>query len=494
MERSKSIDILKSLSEEELKQFKDFLGSPFFNTNRTLLKLFDVLKKYYPGFPPDKITKEKVFKKLYPGKSFNEQVMKNLISDFIKMEKEFLSQLYFRSSENEMQISTIRMLNRKKLDSLYHSESKKYRQELESIFGVDNDYFYYLFLLEHEERNYMLSRSRQQEVPALILKRGEHLILHFIQQFADVILELYINEDNFNAVFDVNLPKKFLTSFDFESVIKYMEDNNMEHASSMAVEYYAVMAYIFYENNDYYYKLRDYVNKYLEGSAPALQSKFLCLLEQGLIKKTNHGQNDMYTELFNVYKIFDEKKIYMTRWKYLPVTTCRNVIVTAINAEQIQWGFDFLKKHIRHVPEEFRDNLYNLLMAHLHFYAGNYEKSLEMLTTIKYDQHVVKVDVKTFMLKIYYELNYFESALSLIDSFRHTVNNDKYMTGSRKERYLNFMSLTGSLIKINGDRSDKAAIEKLRAKLEDPACLATSKSWVAKKLDEIERGAAVQAI
>lgn len=493
MERSKSIDILRSLSEEELKQFKDFLSSPFFNTNGTLLKLFEALRKYYPDFPPSKIAKEKIFKKLYPGKSFNEQVMKNLISDFIKSEKEFLSQLYFRSAEHDKEMSLIRMMNRKKLDSLYHSESKKYRQELENIFGVDNDYFYYLFLLEHEERNYMLSRNRQHEVPAIILKRGEYLIFHFIQQFADVILELCINEDNYNAVFEVNLPKNFLESLDFEKVIQYLEQNNMEHASAIAVEYYSVMAYIHHTNDDYYFKLRDYVYKYLESSTPSLQSKFVGLLEQVLIKKTNHGQHNMYTDLFNTYRMLDEKKFYMTRWGYLPVSTCRNVIVTAINAEQPEWGFDFLKRSIKHMDEEFRDNMYNLLSAHLYFYTGNFEKSLELLTTVRYDQHAVKIDVKTFMLKIYYELSYMESALSLIDSFRRTVANDKLLTSTRKERYLNFLSLTGSLIKISGDRSDKAAIEKLKGKLDDPAFLATSKSWVSKKLEEIESGSAVKA-
>ena len=47
MIHSKSIRILKTLSKKELKQFGNFVCSPFFNKNRNLIKLFDVLKKYH---------------------------------------------------------------------------------------------------------------------------------------------------------------------------------------------------------------------------------------------------------------------------------------------------------------------------------------------------------------------------------------------------------------------------------------------------------------
>ncbi len=61
MIHSKSIQVLKTLSEEELKQFSDFLRSPFHNKNRSLIKLFDVLKKYHPEY---EVENEKVYSKV----------------------------------------------------------------------------------------------------------------------------------------------------------------------------------------------------------------------------------------------------------------------------------------------------------------------------------------------------------------------------------------------------------------------------------------------
>jgi hypothetical protein len=50
MEKSKVIDIFRTFSPDELKRFRDFVHSPFHNKNKNVIRLFEILKKYYPDF------------------------------------------------------------------------------------------------------------------------------------------------------------------------------------------------------------------------------------------------------------------------------------------------------------------------------------------------------------------------------------------------------------------------------------------------------------
>ena len=55
----KFIQLLRSFSPEELKDFKVWLNSPWANTNKALPRLLDKLKKYAPDFEHKLLTKER---------------------------------------------------------------------------------------------------------------------------------------------------------------------------------------------------------------------------------------------------------------------------------------------------------------------------------------------------------------------------------------------------------------------------------------------------
>ena len=54
-------DLLKTFTGKELKDFREFLKSPYFNKRSAVLKLFDVIVKFHPEYESPLLTKEKVF-------------------------------------------------------------------------------------------------------------------------------------------------------------------------------------------------------------------------------------------------------------------------------------------------------------------------------------------------------------------------------------------------------------------------------------------------
>ena len=78
------IDVIKTLSKIEFKELVDFANSPFHNSNKSLIRLVELLKKYHPGFDNRNLTKENVYEKIFSS-GYNDQVMRNLMSDALNL-------------------------------------------------------------------------------------------------------------------------------------------------------------------------------------------------------------------------------------------------------------------------------------------------------------------------------------------------------------------------------------------------------------------------
>ena len=86
MHNSKLIRILQAFSPEEVKEFRKFIDSSFFNKEGAyIVRVFDELKKYYPQFENEAIAKEKLFKKIYKDKPYSDALMRKAGSALIKL-------------------------------------------------------------------------------------------------------------------------------------------------------------------------------------------------------------------------------------------------------------------------------------------------------------------------------------------------------------------------------------------------------------------------
>src|SRR5437016_321318 len=91
MEKSKLTEVFKTFSKDEIKSFNDFVKSPFFNKEKVLIKLAGYLQRLHPAYNFPGIEKERVFTFLYPGKKFNDGLMRNITSDLLALAEKFLA-------------------------------------------------------------------------------------------------------------------------------------------------------------------------------------------------------------------------------------------------------------------------------------------------------------------------------------------------------------------------------------------------------------------
>jgi len=485
MHKSKLIPLLKSFSAVEQKKFRDFINSPYYNKNKTVIKFFNELKESYPDFKDERIRKEKIYSKLFSGRKYNEQVIKNLTSELIRLCKEFLEMEYYKKNIYDRKLNLINQLNAKKLDSFFNSELKELEKKLSDVKQMSDPHFYYLYKLEDVKIGYHLERNEQTLVFDKVVKSGEYLVIFFILHLVKTISNLIINRISFNARYDLNLPEEFLNNLNLEKLIAYMKDKNIKHHNIVELYYYRVLCNSKPGNELYYFKFKNLLYENIEAYSKDEIYGLFNALETYCTQKINSGNNKFMEEFFQVF----EKEISNGFYKFSensPVTFMkfRNTCLIALRLKKYEWAEKFIEDFKNDLIEEDRESILEMSYAMINFEKGNYEKVLEHLQNVKTDQLYLKVDIRNYSLMSYYELNYTESVISLIDSYRHFITDNKFLTLEYRERNLRFVNSLSTLV-ILKEKDDKQKLLELKENLE--AFRNDRKiEWIIEKLNLIE--------
>ena len=159
MKNNKLIQTLKTFTKDEMKLFEKFVASPYFNKGRNYLPLLNELQKCYPDFENDKLTSENVYKKLYPGRKFNKQVIWNQVSELEKLALEFLLQNALMNYKSERFIIMFDELSKRNLDKQIINEIGKTDKYVNNMkFG--EEYFSLKWVLENNKANFWGDRIK----------------------------------------------------------------------------------------------------------------------------------------------------------------------------------------------------------------------------------------------------------------------------------------------------------------------------------------------
>lgn len=155
--KSKAIDILKTLSEDEFKSLGEFAESPYFNKDKSIVKLITELKYFYPQFDSKTLTEEMLYKKVFSKEKFNYSVMRNLMSGLLGVCEEFLLHNRIRNDAGHASEADLTLLDEyqlRQLDSLFDSRLRSFEKKL-GLQKFDIDFYrtkvsLYNTVLEHE--------------------------------------------------------------------------------------------------------------------------------------------------------------------------------------------------------------------------------------------------------------------------------------------------------------------------------------------------------
>ncbi len=481
MNNSKLINVLRTFSKNEMKEFEKLVSSPYFNKGRNYLPFLAEMKKFYPKFEDEKMTQEYIYSKVYPGKKFNKQIVWNAASALLNMAEEFLiihslKKNNFASNEALAKEYYIRKLPRYFTKTVDEIENKLDR------FGMESDYFLQKMRLAGLRKSYNYMEDAQHLVSEHILKEGEYSVLYFLRNIAAYAGDMRSSFLYFNADYGINMPYEFLKSIDLNKILNFVKENNYRYTWIVEMYYCLIMLILDFDNENHFFRLKELLVENSDKFTSEMRYNWIISLSNYCIMKINKGI-DFRRQLFEMNRLNVETGLVFPG-RYLLKILFLQILRSALAVDETEWVKKYIEEYVPKLKPSYQKPVQSFSNAILYFKLGEYNKVLDNLAKVKFIDDRDKIDVKIIYLETYYELNEIEAVISLIDSTKHFLNKSTSFTDISKTNFIKSLNLLNRLVnaKINNDKDE---IELILKAVEEPKGLSLGR-WLLTKTRELK--------
>lgn len=495
MLKHRIIEILSTFSRNDIKRFREYLCSPFFNKSKKLLTLFETLITFYPDFSSANFTAEKIFKKVNPGLPFNNSTFRNLLFDLSNAADNYMSVKCFSEREFE------------KMDCLREEQFKRNLSKqllagiikagliIEDLKDSGSNYFLDKFRLTNDINNfYTLFKPKTGNEAITVLKdnlseQGRNITAFYTNEIMKIFDNLNSMKKSFDIKEEENFVFKVFQTVDFEKLLYMLSESSGKDQESIKFRL-SLACFLAFRNLDkvkYYFDYKKLIMRHIRNlRTDEIRSHTINLIRYCMIRSTGNknDQNKFVKEKFNIYVLILQNKFYRTHVsEFIPIELFRSILIFSLDLKKYTWTYDFIKKYGPKLAPEKRENMFHFSSALYFFYRGKYEETMKHFQKIKYDHFLLKVDMKNLMLRTFYELEMYEQAFSLVDSYKHFLSNDKILSRNEKQLNKNFLNAVHKmLLYLTSDRkTGKYNIENA-LRLNFP-----HKDWALEKFDQLDK-------
>lgn len=261
MIKNKAIEVIITFSEPELKEFYLFLESPYYNSNKSLIKLFGEIKKALSAKNSEKLTEEFLYGKIFKGKKYNYGIMKNLLSELFGLCEKFLAVHPHKEDPNiefEESLRRLKNLNYRSLDKLFMAEYKRVEDRMEYSV-LSTDYYRNKFRLVEAKYKFYTRRSKYSGAADTLYPMSIYNMCDIISMFKQDVAGMEYLENQLNTVPPVNVTDAFYRNVDFEKFLKEIKGLDAEHFDYINLQIRLMKLYNERDDLDNYYELKEFI-------------------------------------------------------------------------------------------------------------------------------------------------------------------------------------------------------------------------------------------
>ena len=468
---------LQALSVYEMNRLKKFVLSPYFNVNESISSYFNALHKLYRTSELASVDKMLLWKELFPKKKYDDTKFRKLNTDLLKLIEEFLSIEQFQRNPLHKANYLLKDISERKLQKLYNSTINTVRRLSKLQLEKPASFYYYQYQIEKNifslttefERK---TKSKSELSNFNVSKIAENLDLFFLAEkmrFYNTLLTWQ------------NVSKHQEKILFVDDLVKQIQNIEYQAYPPLHIHYMIYLSTVEPDEDKHYNKLIEIIEEHLE-IFPRDEAKDI--FESAInycVRKINKGNNVYLQELFSLYEKGLETRVMLSNDEITP-TTFRNICFCSLRLQKYDWTENFIRQYAPLLNEQYRTNAVTFNLARVYWYKGDFEKVLEQLRDVEYEDILYNINSKIMQLSVYYELDEYEALDSLAKSFKIFLRRQKTMPDRRKNNYSNFIKYLERLSKIHGGEKDK--LSKFIEDLENETSV-SSKFWLKEKASEM---------
>ncbi len=454
MQKSKLISLLKKFSKVDMKEFEKFISSPYFLKGRNLKPAFSQLKKYYPGFDSPGFNDESLFRKLNPKKKFDKKSSTHtihvLFSELALLAEKFLVYNSFESGRFKYQYNMC--LAELYRDNDYIELAKKtLMKNSELINKEDNNFDFYTKKLETNMSisgaYYTINKPKE----SYTYSRNNLL---YIYAFTFDIINKYVNEyfvNKYSYNFEYKgfeLVRLFTEAFDPILFDDECEGDEFETKNLTLINYYIIKSRLDETDKESLMNAVNIFIKIFDNLPRSTQWFSFALLFNRLFGRIRldidylHKASSLIDFVWEKGVLSTHKKINLHLGSYHSALSVKA-------AADINGLRNFIERYAGKVDIESVNEVKEYSFAVLYFKDKLYGNALEKIS--KNDMlnfPALKINKHKLRICCLFELEFFEEALSAIDSLEHYLRKNKNVSEIVKTENLKFSSGVRKLIKI----------------------------------------------
>lgn len=461
MKKSKLVRTLSILTTEEMKRLLPFVQSPYFNSNSNIIKLYKLLRLHHPDFNSPKLTKEKVFTKLFPNKPYAHQQFLNLMSEFYRLLEKYLIQLQVEKKEMQQQKLLLEAYEeRPNCFSVFEKKYNWLNNKLDNLPFRDEIYF-------HKKKELYL---KYYSHPDADIQVGDKGTLHKAVECFNAQKKL----DNIKLKCALNART---------NTIKDKKDLKITFNNPLLDLYEKLEQFQRVETEEDFDKLIELFKSNIHLLRMEDKRNVLKILLNYCVRQTNTGHSEYYLTCLNLYKLGLDYNCLLTRGK-MTENTFQNIVVMATNCQEFEWAKKFMNKYQYLLNAESKEDAVNMSMGLWYFERKEYEAAIDIV------QHDFKAPLdilksKALLVRSWFELwikneNYFDFLINQLNAFEKFVRRNKSLTPKLKEAYLKFIFYTKNIINKCWDQK---SLYEIQVKIQQEKSLAL-KRWLLEKTDK----------
>lgn len=446
MDNTKLIKVLRTLSQDESSKFGRFIALPYFTKGRNLVPFYKELKKFYPDFNSENLTKEQLYKSMNKGAAFDKNansLMNILSSTMMKLLEKFLIlERLEREGTQEMIFLNEEYLERGLHRTGIEISEKTLKELLKS--GIGEEIFPSLQSLISLKADGYIAIGDTKMINDTYSEKSNFYLLQ--------TLNFYLNDLPLRKIFEIGKNLKFeesplikaLTGVDFEFIIKDLKTREPEYADILELNYLYFLCYDDIGNFDkvenFKKKLYENLDKFTMFEKCNLLNQLRTLYsilykaEKISLQESNLGQYEAYMKMLDT-------GAYGFRRNEMAPPTYNNIVAILLNLDKYSEAEKFIKEYTDKVPSELQDRFKNMALARMYFKMKNYEKTLELLAMLP-DMGLGFDKINVMQIKVIslFELGEFETAISQIDALKKYLKENKTVSKEMIERFYGFFS------------------------------------------------------
>ncbi len=461
MENSRLLRLLRSFDSAELRNFKKFLATPFFNQRREAVALFELLEKSLKsgrGIPE----KPEAYRRIFGAGDHDDHRVRLAMSHLYKLAARFLAIQDFLHDTPALQRRVARAFQNRHLPemarlALSEADQARLQQPLRNV-----DFY------EEQYRTAL-------EINRIAVAEQITNAIDF-QQLSDHLDLAFLTQKLWHSCFMLSHQTVANTRYDFgllDAALEHAERTGALQIPAVALYYYCYRALTQPSEHTYFQHFKSLLLTH-DRLFPAEERRDLFILAINFcIRQYNAGNSAYLREQFDFYQAGLEQKHFLSdgvlsRYTYL------NAATSGMALQELDWTERFIHDYRDFLPEIHRESLFSFNLARLEYQRHARGNALQLLQKTDYKDLPLSLAAKTLQLKIFYELGEYDLLESHLKAFGAFIRRKK-MLGYHRTNYLNTVFFTQKLLELN--RYDKNAVATLRKEVEETAAVA-EKEWL----------------